>query len=236
MRPVTVLAYIFAGVVAACGGRVSDKGGALDGGTPSGDARTTDGSGDAGTEDAAVESGRPDEAGFDNGAAYEASSDATAGACLPLPGCSSGTSCPSGDGCNTCTCEKTIWQCTGFTCPGDAGGNNQGCPPSTDEPSDGTPCGADMVCVYPSACAEEACVCQSGAWSCHLQLQNCEGGMPANACPKDLPPQGGTCPLSGTACEYATCPGGLSTNYDTNCLCVTDHWDCATIRSCDGGS
>ncbi|HEY6463738.1 MAG TPA: hypothetical protein VIY73_26395, partial [Polyangiaceae bacterium] len=79
---------------------------------------------------------------------------------------------------------------------------------------------------------------ERGTWSSRFQTQFCDGGDGAslgNACPTSEPQQGSPCPLSGTACEYATCPGGVSTSYDTNCLCVSGTWDCATFAGCDGG-
>jgi len=74
--------------------------------------------------------------------------DGSAGpTCQPLPGCSSTTDCPAGDGCNGCRCDRGIWLCSLL-----------GCPDAASSPGDGSAEGSDDATQAPDAqCAQIAC-------------------------------------------------------------------------------
>ncbi len=176
------------------------------------------------TMDSALDSGL-DAAGLDAG-----------DTCKPLPNCDSGTTCPATDGCNTCSCEQGVWECTGYECPSEGG--NIAC--DGQWARNEQPCTMnDQLCSFPLPpgymCSTYACQCVYGNWFC--QQTNCGdaglnvGGNPDGGgniqpygCPVAQPAPSSSCPANGALCRYGQCP--------TFCLCDTGQWDCAPSPQC----
>ena len=95
------------------------------------------------------------------------SSSSSGGQCSPIPGCQSTVTCPTPDGCGSCSCAGGQWQCvTNHSCfdaspPGT-------CPAAP--PTPGAPCPSGLGCGYPGSpgCGGVECTCSSGAWSCEV--------------------------------------------------------------------
>lgn len=133
--------------------------------------------------------------------------------CKPLPGCTSETVCPAGDGCNTCYCGYDgSWECTQRACPVEAGT----CP--VQPPTAGTGCyPSGEYCDYGSGCGSEACDCANGTWEC--SYAGCP--PPPPQCPPGEPFSGSSCPADGQYCYY-----GNTCGTDT-CDCSSGAWQCS---------
>jgi hypothetical protein len=149
--------------------------------------------------------------------------------CRPLPGCSSNSYCPAGDGCNYCTCYGDNWGCTDIACEVDGGGG--GCPlyPPPDGSycaPNGLQCNASFVGYCPPVCT-----CLNGSWSC--SYPPCPPPPPPPpACPPTPPSEYSQCYVAGQYCAYpAPYCGG------TACQCqYPGTWVCNTVVGCpDGG-
>lgn len=215
-----LLTVALCSLAVGCGGHVSRtlavEGGADAGADGQSDASMADGQSDANMTDA--------------GALADAGN-----ICKPLPGCTSETTCPATDGCNTCTCEQGVWECTGYACPPDGG--NVGCDNQISS-ENGTPCTIEsQVCIYPLApafrCREFRCVCDYLVWFCGqyecgdagIDYGDADGGNIVNyVCPDTQPSEGSACSVDSAFCEYGDCP--------TNCLCSNGLWDCAAPAGC----
>jgi hypothetical protein len=162
--------------------------------------------------------------------------------CKPLPGCTSSTQCPATDGCNACTCEDGVWECTGYACPD---GGNVACGTGPGPYVNGRPCTPPpQACSWPLGpgyeCSFYFCSCSfGGEWFC--SQEDCDGGAGLNVgeggahgtypCPVEQPSQSSSCPLDGALCSYGY--GTCGNVFSTNCLCFEGVWDCATAPGCD---
>src|SRR5580700_9162036 len=101
--------------------------------------------------------------------------------CTPLPGCTSSTQCPATDGCNACTCEDGVWECTGYACPD---GGNVACGTGPGPYVNGRPCTPPpQACSWPLGpgyeCSFYFCSCSfGGEWFC--SQEDCDGGAGLN--------------------------------------------------------
>jgi hypothetical protein len=208
--PVLLFASILA-LAAACGGKTSGVGSGGGGGSSSGGASSSSGGGSGGGSGGSS-------GGSSSGGSY----------CSPLPGCNSETECPEPNGCGTCYCESSGWQCTG--CGDDeidAGppDSSFGCP--IDPPTAQTSCQSDgLSCSYGSAegCGE-GCDCYNNEWSCYADP------CPPPTCPSSIPQDGTACFGQGD-CYYSDgsgCGGA-------DCYCgPSGSWSCAYSVCVDAG-
>jgi hypothetical protein len=137
------------------------------------------------------------------------------------------------EGCGeSCFCSNGTWECAEDPCTAPV------CPVSA--PTGGTACsGIGSDCSYPVGfCGEEDCSCDpSGIWSCVTAVCVDAGppdtgtpdtGAPEDAgllCPPSEPASGTGCPDLGNVCTYYT-------PCETNCLCTSAGWVCATEQGC----
>jgi len=203
-------------IAAACGGQTGGLG-----------------SGDGGSDGSSGSSGSG--SGGSSGGSSGSSSGGTT--CAPLPGCASSLECPSPDGCGVCYCEGSEWECSGTGCSDafpieDA---PSACTPFA--PFNGTVCSdIGAQCYYPSdgGCGGDACYCQpSGTWLCE-QGECVDSGPPPfeggffdspDSCPENQPHDNAPCSDQGNICSYFT-------SCETNCLCASSGWVCATQQDC----
>jgi hypothetical protein len=239
----THLLLVFGGLALGCGGTTAASAPPGDGGT--GGNVLVDGSGpdsqigrDGPTNEDAAQDGGDRSTGQDSGASSDAHT------CMPLPNCTSTTTCPATDGCNTCTCEDGVWECTGYACP-DSG--NLACavsPYVNDSPCDLNSQGPH-TCTWPLPpgyqCHIYACNCAfGGSWVCGefecgdsgTDVGGDGGGYQTYPCPLSQPQEASSCTYDGAFCGYGTCTHGLNDPYATNCLCSNGAWDCANVQGC----
>ena len=133
---------------------------------------------------------------------------------------------PAGQCGESCDCLNGAWSCSLPPCP----------PPSCPDPppTPQTACfDIGIDCYYPddAGCGGEECSCDpSGSWSCTFG-ECIDAGPPdtgppdAGGCPASQPPNGEGCDTQGDICSYfGQC--------ETNCLCTTTGWVCATQQGC----
>jgi hypothetical protein len=123
------------------------------------------------------------------------------------------TYCPSGDGCNYCTCYGGQWQCADFPCI-DGGA----CPPSP--PVGGSPCGdPGLNCGSANYgyCAPDCTCTSNGYWSCNYPP------CPPPICPSMPPPQGSACYENGLTCG----PQNFGGYCAPTCTCENGAWNCS---------
>jgi hypothetical protein len=151
--------------------------------------------------------------------------DGGGGTCMPLPGCSSTTTCPAGDGCNTCECFNGAWGCTLIACLEDAG--PAVCPPTL--PHSGTACTSEgLRCPQVPGCGGPWCTCTGGAWQCVFPK------CPAPVCPTNAPQNGTICsPAVGQQCTYPI--NGVCTEYLCTCS-PSGTWSCTDSGCIDAGA
>lgn len=245
------IAALFWGAIAlpACGGSVtatatpeassdgpSGEGSATGSGSGGG---STSGSGSGGSGFSS--SGSGSSSGGLDGVSGGASSGGVTGSsggwiCAPLPGCGSSVDCPAPDGCGVCHCGTAgEWVCRASGCGGDLNdaypvddSPYANCPDSPPPP--GTSC--DVYPAYcqwgvPDLCGNETCECTaSGIWACGYNA--CADEPPFDAgppCPVEQPSGNSVCPALGMICQY-------NTGCETNCLCASNGWVCATVQGC----
>ena len=192
------------------------------------------GNGDGGSNSSSSGSGS---GGSSGGISSSSGSSSGGTTCAPLPGCSSSVECPSPNGCDFCYCEGGEWACgksgcldaspfedAPYTCPAFA------------PPGDSVACSdIGAQCFYPSdaGCGGgDACFCQpSGTWACDqstcFDSGQLDGGFfdSGDGCPQNQPPNNEACSTQGNVCSYFT-------SCETNCLCASTGWVCATQQNC----
>ena len=144
----------------------------------------------------------------------------------PNASCSYG----SAEGCGeSCDCQNGTWECFSNPCP----------PPLCPQypPPNGSLCnGIGSSCLFPvnDSCGEEECDCDpSGTWGCY-DIDCFDGGPPSDAgifdsgpvCPGSQPAPSSPCDELGNVCSYFT-------GCETNCLCASSGWVCATQQGCN---
>ena len=144
------------------------------------------------------------------------------------------TSCSYGsaEGCGeSCDCQNGVWECFSNPCPPPL------CPQNA--PPNGSLCsGIGSTCFFPvnDSCGEEECDCDpSGTWGCY-DVDCFDSGPPTDAgifdsgpvCPGSQPAQSSPCDELGNVCSYFT-------GCETNCLCASSGWVCATQQGCNPG-
>jgi len=192
------------------------------------------GNGDGGSNSSSGGSGSGGSSGGTSGGSGSSSGGTT---CAPLPGCSSSVECPSPDGCDFCYCEGGEWACGKSGCLVDAS-------PVEDAtstclgyaPPDGAACsdiGAQCFYQNDAGCGGDACYCQPpGTWLCEQSTcfdsgPSFDGGFfdSGDGCPENQPPNNEACTTQGNICSYFT-------GCETNCLCASSGWVCATEQNC----
>jgi hypothetical protein len=158
--------------------------------------------------------------GSSSGSSGGSGSSSGGAVCEPLAGCSSTTTCPAGDGCNTCSCSQGSWACTTLGCGDDV---SDPCPAGS--PTTGDSCSPDgLDCAYPTmeGCGGDQCTCSGGIWLC-----NPSKCPPPPPCPASEPAQSSICASVGQECTYTTngcgpycyCdPSGTWSCYEEGCV------------------
>jgi hypothetical protein len=140
--------------------------------------------------------------------------------CKPLPGCTSTTSCPATDGCNTCDCVDGDWECGDLGCVADASVDVQTTCPASNDGLDGTACPVDgQDCPPPGGGCGLSCDCENGTWRC--VAPPCP--PPTDVCPAAPPTPGTSCTLDNLQCSWPSAEGCSG----QTCDCQNGEWSCS---------